>query len=79
MSTATDEQRVIEEAPRRLLIGGEWRDASGGATLAVEDPATGEALCEIADATPDDARAALDAAVAAQGEWGTSQPNERSG
>jgi succinate-semialdehyde dehydrogenase / glutarate-semialdehyde dehydrogenase len=78
MSTATDEQRVIEEAPRQLLIGGEWRDASGGATLEVEDPATGETLGEIADATPDDAKAALDAAVAAQAEWGAGPPNERS-
>jgi succinate-semialdehyde dehydrogenase / glutarate-semialdehyde dehydrogenase len=78
MSTATDEQRLISDAPRKLLIAGEWSDASGGATMEVEDPATGEALCEIADATPDDARAALDAAVAAQPDWAASQPNERS-
>jgi len=31
----------------------------------VEDPATGETLCEIASATPEDARAALAAAVGA--------------
>ena len=42
-------------APKQLLIGGEWRDAAGGETLAVEDPATGETLCEVADATPEDA------------------------
>jgi succinate-semialdehyde dehydrogenase/glutarate-semialdehyde dehydrogenase len=78
MSIATQEQTVVDRVEKRLLIGGEWRDASGGDTLTVEDPATGEALCEIADATPDDARAALDAAVDAQAEWARTAPNERS-
>ncbi len=78
MSTATQEKSVLEQAPKRLFIGGEWRDASGGATLAVEDPSTAEAICEIADATPDDASAALDAACDAQAEWAVSAPNERS-
>jgi succinate-semialdehyde dehydrogenase / glutarate-semialdehyde dehydrogenase len=78
MSIATQEQTVVDKVPTQLLIAGEWRDASGGDTLAVEDPATGEALCEIADATPDDARAALDAAVDAQAEWAATPPNERS-
>ena len=78
MSAVVQEQSIVDRVEKRLYIGGEWRDASGGATLAVEDPATGEALCEIADATPDDAVAALDAAVAAQAEWAASAPNERS-
>jgi succinate-semialdehyde dehydrogenase / glutarate-semialdehyde dehydrogenase len=78
MSIATQEQTVVDKVPTQLLIGGEWRDASGGDTLEVEDPATGEALCEIADATPDDARAALDAAVDAQADWAATPPNERS-
>jgi succinate-semialdehyde dehydrogenase / glutarate-semialdehyde dehydrogenase len=78
MSTATDEQAALDAAPKQLLIGGEWRDAAEGATLEVEDPATGEPLCEIADATPEDAKAALDAACDAQAEWAASQPNERS-
>ena len=66
---ATRSNRSSTRWTKRLLIGGEWRDASGGETFAVEDPSTGETLCEVADATPDDARAALDAAVAAQAEW----------
>jgi succinate-semialdehyde dehydrogenase/glutarate-semialdehyde dehydrogenase len=78
MSVSEREQNVLDNAPNQLLIGGEWRDASGGGTLSVEDPATGESIREIADATPDDAQAALDAAVDAQGEWAVSQPNERS-
>jgi succinate-semialdehyde dehydrogenase/glutarate-semialdehyde dehydrogenase len=73
-----DERSVVEGVERRLLIGGEWRDASGGGTFAVEDPSNGETLCEIADATADDAKAALDAACAAQEEWAASPPNDRS-
>jgi len=49
---------VIENVPADLYIGGEWRAASGGGTFGVEDPATGETLVEIADGTPDDAKAA---------------------
>ena len=77
MSIATREQSVIDEVAKQLYIGGEWRDASGGATLSIEDPATGETLCEVADGTPEDAIAALDAAVAKQAEWAATSPNER--
>jgi succinate-semialdehyde dehydrogenase/glutarate-semialdehyde dehydrogenase len=72
------ERAVVEGAPKQLYIGGEWRDATGGGTFAVEDPSTGQTLCEVADASPDDARAALDAAVAAQASWAATPPNERS-
>ena len=77
MAIATREQAVVDSVPKGLYIGGEWRAASGGKTLAVEDPATGETLCEVADATPEDARAALDAACAAQAEWAAHPPRER--
>jgi succinate-semialdehyde dehydrogenase/glutarate-semialdehyde dehydrogenase len=77
MSIATQEQSVVDQVAKQLYIGGEWRDASGGETLEVEDPATGETLCEIADGAPEDAKAALDAAVAAQAEWAATSPNER--
>jgi succinate-semialdehyde dehydrogenase / glutarate-semialdehyde dehydrogenase len=75
--TADQEKTVVASAPHQLFIGGEWRDASGGATLSVEDPSTGDSLVEIADATPDDAKAALDAAVAVQDEWAVHPPRER--
>jgi succinate-semialdehyde dehydrogenase / glutarate-semialdehyde dehydrogenase len=75
--TADQEKSVLESAPHQLFIGGEWRDASGGGTLPVEDPSTGETLVEVADATPDDAKAALDAAVAVQDEWADHPPRER--
>jgi succinate-semialdehyde dehydrogenase / glutarate-semialdehyde dehydrogenase len=69
MSIATKEQTVVDAVSKQLYIGGEWIDGSEGGTLEVEDPATGEALCEVADATPGDAVSALDAAVDAQAEW----------
>jgi succinate-semialdehyde dehydrogenase/glutarate-semialdehyde dehydrogenase len=78
MSITTDsETTAIEAAPTQLFIGGEWRAAGGGETLAVEDPSTGDTLVEVADATPDDAAAALDAAVAVQDEWAAHPPRER--
>ena len=79
MSIATEEQRIVEKVQHKLYVGGEWRDASGGRTLEVIDPATEQPLCEIADGTPDDAMAALDAAVETQKEWGNSPPNDRAG
>ncbi len=77
MSIATSEQTVVDGVNKQLYIGGEWRDASGGDTLAVEDPSTEEALCEVADATPEDAVAALDAASEVQNEWKEHPPRER--
>ncbi len=77
MSTLTNETRVVEAVRKQLFVGGEWRDATGGDTLAVEDPATGETIAEIADGTPEDAMAALDAAVAAQASWAQTAPRER--
>ena len=75
--TADKERSVVESVPTQLFIGGEWRDASGGATLDVEDPSTGETLVAVADATPDDAKAALDACCAVQDEWAAHPPRER--
>jgi succinate-semialdehyde dehydrogenase/glutarate-semialdehyde dehydrogenase len=78
MSTisASEEQRVLDQVPKQLYIGGEWRDGAKG-TVAVEDPSTGESLCEVADASVDDARAALDAAVDAGAEFAQHPPRER--
>jgi len=74
--TQTLEQQVIGSVPVQLYIAGEWQGGANG-TLAVEDPATGEALTEIADASPEDATAALDAAVAAAEQWASHPPRER--
>ena len=75
--TSTTEQTVLTKVPKGLFIGGEWRDATGGATIDVEDPATGQVLTSVADATVEDGRAALDAAVAAQSDWARTAPRDR--
>ncbi|HEX3812048.1 MAG TPA: NAD-dependent succinate-semialdehyde dehydrogenase [Mycobacteriales bacterium] len=72
------ETAVVAAAPKDLFIGGAWRPATGGATFGVEDPSTGQELCAVADATPADGLAALDAAVAAQAGWVATAPRERS-
>jgi succinate-semialdehyde dehydrogenase/glutarate-semialdehyde dehydrogenase len=71
------EREVVEACPTELFIGDKWVAASGGKTLAVEDPATGTTLCDVADASPADGVAALDAAVAAQADWAATPPRER--
>jgi succinate-semialdehyde dehydrogenase/glutarate-semialdehyde dehydrogenase len=74
--TASQEQQVVDQVPRQLYIAGEWRDGAKG-TLTVEDPSTGAPLCEVADASVDDATAALDAAVSAGPEFAAMAPRER--
>jgi len=74
--TASQEQQVVDEVPKQLYIAGEWRDGAKG-TLSVEDPSTQEPLCSVADASADDARAALDAAVDAGPEFAAMAPRER--
>jgi len=74
--TAPAEQKILDEVPKQLYIGGEWVDGAKG-TLSVEDPATGESLCEVADASTDDAKAALTAAVEAGPDWAVHAPRER--
>ncbi|MBV8953413.1 MAG: NAD-dependent succinate-semialdehyde dehydrogenase [Solirubrobacterales bacterium] len=74
--SAPEEQRLLDEVPKQLYVDGRWRDGAKG-TLAVEDPSTGEPLCEVADASEADAKAALDAAAAAGPEWFQHPPRER--
>ena len=69
---------AVAAVPRQLFVGGRWRPATGDAAFDVVDPSTGAVLCAVADARPADGAAALDAAVAAQPDWGRSAPRERS-
>ena len=77
MGTDAHEQAVIDAVPKKLFIGGEWRPAASGKTFAVEDPATGAPLCDVADGDATDATAALDAAASAQEAWAAHPPRER--
>ena len=68
---------MLDQVRTELFIGGSWRPAAGGAKLPVDDPATGKALCEVADASPEDGMDALDAAVGAQSGFAAMPPRER--
>ncbi|GAA2538609.1 NAD-dependent succinate-semialdehyde dehydrogenase [Pseudonocardia hydrocarbonoxydans] len=68
---------MLDAVPTGLFIGGSWRPAASGATLAVDDPATGKTLVEVADAGPEDGMEALSAACAAQAGFAAMAPRER--
>jgi succinate-semialdehyde dehydrogenase / glutarate-semialdehyde dehydrogenase len=76
MTLTERERTVVSAVPTGLFIGGEWRDG-GGRRFAVEDPATGETVTEVADGGPEDAAAALDAATSVQADWAASPPRQR--
>jgi succinate-semialdehyde dehydrogenase / glutarate-semialdehyde dehydrogenase len=78
MTTASAEQAVLDGVKTQLYIGGEWRDASEGGTIPVEDPATGETIAEVPDCTAEDADAALGAAHETFQEFRNHPPRERS-
>ncbi len=71
------EKSVVESVQTGMFIGGQWREGSTGARLDVEDPSTGEVLTTVADASVEDGRAALDAAVAAGPSWAATPPRDR--
>ncbi|WP_410653980.1 NAD-dependent succinate-semialdehyde dehydrogenase [Amycolatopsis sp. lyj-112] len=75
--SSISETGVVAAVDKELFIGGKWVPAAGGKTFPVLDPSTGEALCEVADASPADGVSALDAAVAAQADWAKVAPRER--
>jgi succinate-semialdehyde dehydrogenase/glutarate-semialdehyde dehydrogenase len=66
---------VVGAVPTGLHIGGQW--ISTGRGIPVENPATGEVLAEVADATPEQGLDALAAAVAAQDAWAATDPRAR--
>jgi succinate-semialdehyde dehydrogenase/glutarate-semialdehyde dehydrogenase len=71
------EKNLLAKVPTQLYIDGAWVDATGGKTIPVTDPATGEVLAHIADAQPEDGIRCLDAAVAAQDSWAQTAPRVR--
>ncbi|HEY8939418.1 MAG TPA: NAD-dependent succinate-semialdehyde dehydrogenase [Cellvibrio sp.] len=62
----------------QLLIDGDWSAAEDGNVFAVENPATGEVIVQVADATPADAKRAIAAAARAQLSWAETSVLERS-
>jgi succinate-semialdehyde dehydrogenase/glutarate-semialdehyde dehydrogenase len=70
-----DTTALLKSVPTGLWIGGEEREAKS--TFNVLDPSDDQVLMAVADATADDAIAALDAACAVQAEWAATPPRER--
>src|SRR5689334_10635156 len=70
-----DTTALLKSVPTGLWIGGEERE--GKSTFNVLDPSDDEVLIAVADGTPDDAIAALDAAWAMQEDWAATAPRER--
>jgi succinate-semialdehyde dehydrogenase/glutarate-semialdehyde dehydrogenase len=72
------ETELLASVPDQLFIGGEWRAASDGSFLAVQDPSSGDSIKVIANATKEDASAAMDAASGAQAAWAATPARQRS-
>ena len=62
MAATADETRVVEGVKTQLFIGGEWRDATRRRDARRRGPGDGRDDREVADATHEDADAALAAA-----------------
>ena len=78
MALKQNEQDLLDRVQSGLGIAGTWQPSSSNATFDVKDPATGEVIKSIADASVEDAVRALDAAVAAQDAWAATPTRERS-
>lgn len=61
----------------QLYINGQWKAASDGATIKTYNPATGELLAEIADASNQDVDEAVAAAQEAFKTWRKTTPTQR--
>ncbi|MGH2953524.1 MAG: aldehyde dehydrogenase family protein [Solirubrobacterales bacterium] len=71
MATATAQalsdaaRAIVDRGTQKLVIGGESAEAADGRTFETIDPATGEPICEVAYAGPEDVDRAVKAARAA--------------
>ncbi len=68
---------TVDLEQQRLLIGGEWTEATGAATFERSDPFTGEPVTLAAAATRADADRAVAAAQGAFRGWADTPPAER--
>ena len=63
--------------PTRMMIAGEWRDSSSGKTKEIRNPATGEVVDTVVEATESDIGSAIDAAEEAFKAWAAMPPPRR--
>jgi succinate-semialdehyde dehydrogenase / glutarate-semialdehyde dehydrogenase len=75
--TALDQRPWGAQIPTGLHIGGAWREGGRPDPIPVQDPATEDVLTHVADASPEDGVAAVDAAAAALPAWAATSPRER--
>jgi 1-pyrroline dehydrogenase len=59
------------------FVGGEWVDATGGETMEVLNPATGETIADVPRSSADDVDRAVQAAKKALPDWLETTPGER--
>jgi succinate-semialdehyde dehydrogenase/glutarate-semialdehyde dehydrogenase len=71
------ESTLLESVKTGLYIDGDWRPASDGATVDVQNPATGEVLRTVASASVADGLDALEAADKAFPAWAATPARER--
>lgn len=69
---------IIDKLGTGLFIGGRWREAEGGRTIDVRNPATGEVIASVADGSAADAEEAIKVAGDTQSSWAATSPRERS-
>jgi len=67
----------VAVSQHKNFVGGEWVDSSGGETMEVLNPSTGEVIAEVARSTAEDANRAVEAAKNALPEWLENTPGER--
>src|SRR5438270_13583105 len=67
----------VTVSQHKNLVGGEWVDASGGETMEVLNPATGETIAEVPNSSAEDVDRAVQAAKKALPEWLETTPAER--
>src|SRR5215472_9946661 len=83
MATATAEKaRTLKPSKVKdqpLFVGGKWQDSVSGKTFATTNPATGEVICQVAEADKADVDLAVKAARKAfeQGPWAKMNASER--
>jgi succinate-semialdehyde dehydrogenase/glutarate-semialdehyde dehydrogenase len=75
MTTALRAEAV--GAPSQLLIAGRWMDASDQQTFDVDDPATGNVIAVVANASVEDGLTAVSAASYALPGWAATPPRQR--
>src|SRR5438105_14076427 len=83
MATKTAEKPRTIRAPKvkdqPLFIGGKWLDSVSGKTFETQNPATGEAICQVAEGDKADIDLAVKAARKAfeEGPWPSMSASER--